>query len=68
MANGVGTTEIPFVRKDETFKTWRERTNQMIQQQNNFVRLQELHMLGVADTFVTTSMQLNYLVEVQQSD
>lgn len=68
MANGVGTTEIPFVRKDETFKTWRERTNQMIQQQNNFVRLQELHMLGVADPFVTTSMQLNYLVEVQQSD
>ena len=32
-----GTTEIPYVRKDETFKTWRERTNQMIQQQNNFV-------------------------------
>ena len=57
----VGTTEIPFVRKDETFKTWRERTNQMIQQQNNFVRLQELQMLGVADPFVTTSMQLNYI-------
>ena len=60
MANGLGTTEIPFVRKDETFKTWRERTNQMIQQQNNFVRLQELHMLGIADPYVTTSMQLNY--------
>ena len=60
MAN-IGTTEIPFVRKDETFKTWRERTNQMIQQQNNFVRLQELEMLGIADPFVTTSMQLNYL-------
>ena len=57
----LGTTEIPFVRKDETFKTWRERTNQMIQQQNNFVRLQELEMLGIADPFVTTSMQLNYL-------
>ena len=64
MANGVGTTEIPFVRKDETFKTWRERTNQMIQQQNNFVRLQELEMLGIADPYVTTSMQLNYLSEV----
>ena len=64
MANGIGTTEIPFVRKDETFKTWRERTNQMIQQQNNFVRLQELEMLGIADPFVTTSMQLNYLSEV----
>ena len=67
MANGVGTTEIPFVRKDETFKTWRERTNQMIQQQNNFVRLQELEMLGVADPYVTTSMQLNYLEELQDN-
>ena len=57
----IGTVEIPYVRKDETFKTWRERTNQMIQQQNNFVRLQELEMLGIADPFVTTSMQLNYL-------
>ena len=56
-----GAPEIPYVRKDETFKTWRERTNQMIQQQNNFVRLQELEMLGIADPFVTTSMQLNYL-------
>ena len=56
----VGTTEIPFVRKDETFKTWRERTNQMIQQQNNFVRMQEFAMLGVSDPYVTTSMQLNY--------
>jgi hypothetical protein len=56
----IGTVEIPYVRKDETFKTWRERTNQMIQQQNNFVRLQELEMLGIADPFVTTSMQLNY--------
>ena len=64
MANGIGTTEIPFVRKDETFKTWRERTNQMIQQQNNFVRLQELEMLGVADPFVVTSMQLNYQSEL----
>ena len=61
----LGTTEIPFVRKDETFKTWRERTNQMIQQQNNFVRLLEFEMLGGKDTFVTTSMQLNYLIEVQ---
>ena len=60
----VGTTEIPFVRKDETFKTWRERTNQMIQQQNNFVRLQELEMLGIADPYVTTSMQLNYAGEL----
>ena len=60
----VGTTEIPFVRKDETFKTWRERTNQMIQQQNNFVRLQELEMLGIADPYVTTSMQLNYASEL----
>ena len=50
----IGQTEIPFVRKDETFKKWRERTNQMIQQQNNYVRLQELHMFGVADTFVNT--------------
>ena len=56
----VGTTEIPFVRKDETFKTWRERTNQLIQQQNNFVRMQEFAMLGVSDPYVTTSMQLNY--------
>ncbi len=32
----------------------------MIQQQNNFVRLQELEMLGIADPYVTTSMQLNY--------
>ena len=56
----VGTTEIPFVRKDETFKKWRERTNQMIQQQNNFVRMQEFAMLGVSDPYVTTSMQLNY--------
>jgi len=60
----VGTPEIPFVRKDETFKTWRERTNQMIQQQNNFVRLQELHMLGIADHYVITSMQLNYQDEM----
>ena len=60
----IGQTEIPFVRKDDTFKKWRERTNQMIQQQNNFVRLQELHMLGVADPFVTTSMQLNYQSEM----
>ena len=59
-----GTTEIPYVRKDETFKTWRERTNQMIQQQNNFVRLQELEMLGIADPYVTTSMQLNYAGEL----
>ena len=67
MANGIGTTEIPFVRKDETFKPWRERTNQMIQQQNNFVRLQELEMLGIADPYVTTSMQLNYLEELQDN-
>jgi len=67
MANGIGTTEIPFVRKDETFKTWRERTNQMIQQQNNFVRLQELEMLGIADPYVTTSMQLNYLEELHDN-
>ena len=67
MANGIGTTEIPFVRKDETCKTWRERTNQMIQQQNNFVRLQELEMLGIADPYVTTSMQLNYLEELQDN-
>jgi hypothetical protein len=60
----LGTTEIPYVRKDETFKTWRERTNQMIQQQNNFVRLQELEMLGIADPYVTTSMQLNYASEL----
>ena len=60
----IGTTVIPYVRKDETFKTWRERTNQMIQQQNNFVRLQELEMLGVADPFVVTSMQLNYQSEL----
>ena len=60
----IGTAEIPYVRKDETFKTWRERTNQMIQQQNNFVRLQELEMLGIADPYVTTSMQLNYAGEL----
>jgi len=59
----IGTTEIPYVRKDETFKTWRERTNQMIQQQNNFVRMQEFEMLGVSDPYVTTSMQLNYASE-----
>jgi hypothetical protein len=56
--------EIAYVRKDETFKTWRERTNQMIQQQNNFVRLMEFEMLGINDPFVTTSMQLNYASEV----
>jgi len=60
----VGTTEIPFVRKDETFKTWRERTNQMIRQQNNFVRMQEFQMLGVSDPYVTTAMQLNYESEL----
>jgi len=60
----VGTTQIPFVRKDETFKTWRERTNVMIQQQNNFVRMQEFEMLGVSDPYVTTSMQLNYESEL----
>ena len=60
----VGTTIIPFVRKDEPFKTWRERTNVMIQQQNNFVRMQEFEMLGVSDPFVTTSMQLNYESEL----
>ena len=60
----VGTTIIPFVRKDETFKTWRERTNVMIQQQNNFVRMQEFEMLGVSDPYVTTSMQLNYESEL----
>jgi hypothetical protein len=59
-----GTTTIPYVRKDETFKTWRERTNLMIQQQNNFVRMQEFEMLGVSDTYVTTSMQLNYTGEL----
>lgn len=62
MANG--TTTIPYVRKDETFKTWRERTNIMIQQQNNFVRMQEFEMLGVSDPYVTTSMQLNYTSEL----
>ena len=67
MAN-VGTTEIPFVRKDETFKTWRERTNVMIQQQNNFVRMQEFEMLGVSDPYVTTSMQLNYAGELEASE
>ena len=60
----VGTTQIPFVRKDETFKTWRERTNVMIQQQDNFVRMQEFEMLGVSDPYVTTSMQLNYESEL----
>mgnify|MGYP001235666440 CR=1 FL=1 len=59
-----GTTEIPYVRKDETFKTWRERTNVMIQQQNNFVRMQEFEMLGVSDSYVRTSMQLNYESEL----
>jgi hypothetical protein len=54
--------EIPYVRKDDTFKTWRERTNQMIQQQNNFVRLQEFEMLGMSDEYVIASMQMN-LVE-----
>lgn len=58
-----GSTGIPYVRKDETFKTWRERTNQMIRQQNNFVRMQEFEMLGVSDPFVRTSMQLNYAQE-----
>jgi len=36
----------------------------MIQQQNNFVRMQEFEMLGVSDTYVTTSMQLNYTGEL----
>lgn len=53
------TNDIPYVRKDDTFKTWRERTNQMIQQQNNFVRLQEFNMLGMSDEFVISAMQMN---------
>jgi hypothetical protein len=55
--------EIPYVRKDDTFKTWRERTNQMIQQQNNFVRLQEFVMLGMSDEYVTASMQMNLVTD-----
>ena len=47
MANtDIGFTQIPYVRKDDTFKEWRERTNLMIQQQNNFVLMQEFDMLG----------------------
>jgi hypothetical protein len=57
----IGFTQIPYVRKDDTFKEWRERTNLMIQQQNNFVAMQEFDMLGVSDSYVKTSMQLNYL-------
>jgi len=55
--------DIPYVRKDDTFKTWRERTNQMIQQQNNFVRLQEFNMLGMSDEFVVSAMQMNLVTE-----
>ncbi len=62
-----GFTEIPYVRKDDTFKEWRERTNIMIQQQNNFVRMQEFNMLGVSDDFVTTAMQLNYSSELDDN-
>ena len=62
-----GFTEIPYVRKDDTFKEWRERTNIMIQQQNNFVRMQEFNMLGVSDDFVTTTMQLNYSSELDDN-
>lgn len=61
----IGFTQIPYVRKDDTFKQWRERTNLMIQQQNNFVLMQEFAMLGVSDTFVTTSMLLNYSGETE---
>jgi hypothetical protein len=32
--------EIQSVLKEETFKTWRERTNELIEQQNNFVSWQ----------------------------
>ena len=32
--------EIQTVLKEETFKTWRERTNELIEQQNNFVSWQ----------------------------
>jgi hypothetical protein len=59
--------DIPYVRKDDTFKTWRERTNQMIQQQNNYVRLQEFQMLGMSDEYVIASMQMN-LVEITNSE
>jgi hypothetical protein len=62
-----GFTEIPYVRKDDTFKEWRERTNIMIQQQNNFVRMQEFNMLGVSDDFVTTAMQLNFSSELDDN-
>jgi hypothetical protein len=68
MATEAGFTQIPYVRKDDTFKEWRERTNLMIQQQNNFVRMQEFDMLGVSDTFVTTSMQLNYTGETETTN
>jgi hypothetical protein len=37
----------------------------MIQQQNNFVRMQEFDMLGVSDVWVKTSMQLNYSGETE---
>jgi hypothetical protein len=65
MATELGFTQIPYVRKDDTFKEWRERTNLMIQQQNNFVKMQEFQMLGVSDDYVTTSMQLNYSGETE---
>lgn len=61
----LGFTQIPYVRKDDTFKEWRERTNIMIQQQNNFVLMQEFNMLGVSDDYVTMSMQLNYSGETE---
>lgn len=53
--------DIPYVRKDDTFKTWRERTNQMILQQNNFIKLQAFQMLGMSDEFVNAALQMNLL-------
>jgi hypothetical protein len=55
--------EIPYVRKDDTFKIWRERTNQMIQQQNNIVRLYEFEMLGISDPYVIASLQMAFFEE-----
>jgi len=59
----VEASEIPYVRKDDTFKIWRERTNQMIQQQNNFIKLQEFQMLGMSDEFVNAALQMNLISE-----
>jgi len=63
MATESTAREIPYVRKDDTFKTWREGIKEMIHQQNNIVRLYEFEMLGVSDPYVIASLQMAFFEE-----